>query len=382
MRRWFALLGNDLRRRIRNRSAIISAVVAPLAMGVVFSVLVSGGAEQERVIGVALTADSEASREVRTALTGAQDGPVEFRAVESAELARAQVDDDELDAAIVLPAGFGGPEVRGELVVLTDPDRQVSGGIAESVANQLSQRSAQVATIAGALGSVGAVPDEATLGAAGELDSLLQVIDDPERGELDAGAYFGASMSIIFMFFTVGYLGTSLHVERRTGTLARVLASPTSVRSVVTAKAASVALIGFVGFCVVWAVTSLVFGANWGPPLLVLVTIGATTAAVTGVAIFSVSLARTEQQTEAITGAVAFTLAILGGNFIGPGQAPELLARLSVLTPNGWALTTFSDLSTRSADVAQVARSAAALCAFAVLFGVIGLVRVSRMVAR
>ena len=119
-------------------------------------------------------------------------------------------------------------------------------------------------------------------------------------------------------------------------------------------KTLSVAVLGLAGFVTVWAVTALVFGARWGDPVAVGVVIVATVLAVGGVATLVASLARTDQQADAYTSAVTFVLALLGGNFVGPGAAPELLRQLSLLTPNGWSLSAFTDLSADAGSLGSV----------------------------
>ncbi|HEX8134877.1 MAG TPA: ABC transporter permease, partial [Actinomycetes bacterium] len=77
---------------------------------------------------------------------------------------------------------------------------------------------------------------------------------------------------------------------------------------------------------------------------------------------------------------VVFTLALLGGNFIYLAQLPDLLQRLSLLTPNGWALRGFVDLVADGGGLATVAAPVAVTAAFGVATGLVALVRARRMV--
>ena len=88
---------------------------------------------------------------------------------------------------------------------------------------------------------------------------------------------------------------------------------------------------------------------------------------------------RTEQQADGYTAVVAFLLALLGGNFVGPGQAPAALRRLASFTPNGQAIDAFTRIAVDSAGIGDVARQLALLLGFAAVFGSIGLVRVGRV---
>ena len=62
--------------------------------------------------------------------------------------------------------------------------------------------------------------------------------------ELDAAAFYGASMSIVFLFFTISLAARSVLAERRDGTLARILATPARPGAVLAGKTLSVAALG------------------------------------------------------------------------------------------------------------------------------------------
>lgn len=209
---------------------------------------------------------------------------------------------------------------------------------------------------------------------------MLEIVATSSGDGVDAQAFYGAAMAIVFLFFTLGFAGRSVVAERRDGTLARVLASPTTAAEVLLGKTIAVSSLALAGFVTVWAVTSLGFGARWGPPAQVLAVVVATVLAMAGVSLCIAAFARSEPQADSLTSAVTFTLALLGGNFVGP-DAPDLLRRLSSFTPNGWALHAFEDLSAGTARADRIAVAIAVLLAFAVGFGTIGVRRLHRSIA-
>jgi ABC-2 type transport system permease protein len=377
---------NDLRRRIRNRSALVTAFVGPLAMAVVFSLLIGGAEEASFRIGVVDADGSPIARDLSAGALGPHGGgAVNIVRARGEAQARAAIDDDTLDAAIVVPAGFGAAVERGRppaMTVLRSPDRLVGGQVAESIASGLTADVARGSLAMTVLATrIGRRPRPA-LAAAQQAPRAL-ALADIERGghEASPGAFYGAAMSILFLFFTIGYAARSLLAERRDGTLGRILATPTSPGAVVAGKTLSVAALGLAGFFTVWAVTALVFGARWGDPVAVAVVIAATVLAVGGLSTLVASLARTDQQADAYTSAVTFVLALLGGNFVGPGAAPELLRQLSLLTPNGWSLSAFTDLSADAGSLGSVLTAVSVLTAIGVVCGAIGLRRIHRVVA-
>ncbi|MGQ0617919.1 MAG: ABC transporter permease [Acidimicrobiia bacterium] len=389
MRRALLIARVDLVRRVRNRSALITAFAAPLAMAAVFSVLVGGGS-QSFSIAVVDADQSPLSRSIVGGLvdptrTVDPDDPVDFEAAPDEESARRSVDEGNVDAALVVPAGFGDEVAAGSpvsLTVLRTPGRLVSGQIAASVAQDIARRFDTVAAAARlAAGEAGGVPSDAVVAAAERADPALAVVGVPPGGEeLSPAAFFGASMSLLFLFFTVGFAGQSLVGERRTGTVSRILATPTPPGALIAGKTLAVSALGLGGFVTVWAATSVVFGARWGPPAVVLAVMVATVVAVAGVSMMVTALARTERQAEAYASAVTFVLALLGGNFIGPGPAPDLLRRLSLFTPNGWSLRAFTDLGADAASAGSVLLCIGVLLGIGVLTGTVAVTRIDQLV--
>lgn len=396
----------DLRRRVRNRSAVITAVVGPLAMAIVFGLLVSGTSELTVRIGVVDLDRSAASMSLVSSLLaddgseaadGDPDGAAEQQVLQFVELdpggaldgVRSAVADGTVDAALVLEAGFGAAATAGgsgSLVVVQDPERVVSGQIAASVAQSVAagyrQVGLSVATVMALAGTGSGAFDEALIDAAGAQSPALSVQEVPVGGrDLSAAAFYGAGMSILFLFFTVGFAARSVLAEREAGTLDRVLATPTTAGAVIAGKTLSVGVLGVAGFVVVWLVTSVLFDAPWGDPIAVSVLIVSTVFAIAGVATFVASLARTERQADAATAAVTFLLALLGGNFVGPNQ-PPLLRRLSVLTPNGWSLRAFADLNADAATLSSIATAVSVLLVMGAVFGSIGVRRVRSVMVR
>lgn len=391
---------NDLRRRVRNRSAVILAVVGPLVMAVLFGALLGGTTDATFTIGIVDVHQSGLSEQITASTDPSGESQVRFVTLADDQAARRAIDEGGVDAALVVNATFasgtgtgavaGGStsadgDARATLTVLRRADKAVSAQVAESVALAITSRYDTVALAAGLVArqTGGPPPDSLvdaaqTASAAGPLWSLR---DEPMGArEVSPAAYFGASMSILFLFFTVGAAARSTLVESRDGTLARVLATPARPGAVIAGKTLSVALLAFGGIMTVWAVTALVFRADWGSPLAVAVLAAATVCGVAGAATLVVSLARTERQADAATSAVTFAFALLGGNFTGPGQGPALLRSLSLLTPNGWALRGFTDLSADAAPLSSIARTVVVLLAIAIVCGSVGLARVHRTI--
>ena len=387
------MAANDLRRRLRDRSALITAFVAPFALATIISLALGAGGEGlEAKIGVVDADGSPIARELTGGLlspsagSGRQPGGLSFVPVSSEDAAVRDIDAERLGAALVVPPGFGaalGGGAPQPLRVVRDAERAITGEIAVALARELvarvNARSLSVAVVNSA--THGGPNDRAQVAAeAASVQLPLGLEMTSVGGDLKLAAYFGPSMAILFLFLTVGSGARSLLAEQREGTLARLRASPIRVTDIVAAKTASVLVLGMVSMLTLWLATSVVFGASWGPALPVLLLIAATVFAIAGISSLVTALAKTEQQAEGVTSMITFTLAILGGNFVPPGDLPEVLRGLSLLTPNGWALRSFSDLSTGAADLTAIVPTLAVLAVLGLATGGVALGLLQRVV--
>jgi len=298
------------------------------------------------------------------------------------DTAESALDDGDVGAVLVLPAGYGEQVAGGQmpsLEVLVDPGRNVAGTIGVAFADGVT---AQVRAVSLGMG---------TAAAAAELRGVDQAPGDPSQitvaaaveerllgGDYTPITFFAPSMAILFLFFTLGSSAQSMLTERNEGTLARMLAAPVRPDAILVGKTGSVMVLGLVSLVTVYLVTEFVFGAGWGDPIGVLAVIVGSVVAIAGISVLVTGLARTDSQANGITSIVAFSFAILGGNFIGPGALPRFIEVGRFATPNGWAISSFTELSAGDAAVGQVALGVVVLVAMGVVAGGIGLLVLRR----
>ena len=72
-------------------------------------------------------------------------------------------------------------------------------------------------------------------------------------------------------------------------------------------------------------------------------------------------------------------MAAIGGVFIPLSQAPELLARVSLITPHAWFLRAIDTLAVPTAGLAEIMPSVVVLVAMGLVAGSIGLVPGARL---
>jgi ABC-2 type transport system permease protein len=390
LRATLLIAGKDLRQRLRDRSGLVIAFVAPFLLAAIIGLAFGGGFRFRATYAVA---DGDRGPLAARFVDGVLAGPglaevVTLRRVDEAQ-ARNLVDRGEADAAFLIPAGFSTSVQQGgsaTVTVLEAGESPVAGQVARSLAEAFAaQVAATGLSVRTALDAAGRPPTEAEAQRLGEQAAGRQLpvgLVDGRVGvrEVKPANYFGPSMAIFFLFFTVSFGARSLLIERRQGTLRRLLASAAPPGAVIAGKALAAFVLGVTSVLVMWLATSLVFGADWGDPLAVVALTVSSVLAAIGITALVITLARTDEQADGFSSLVVFTLALLGGNFIYIAQLPDLLQRLSLLTPNGWALRGFVDLVADGGGIATVAGPIAVTAAFGLATGAVALVRARRMV--
>ena len=387
MRAALIIARRDLKARLRDRSAILVAFIAPLALATILSLALGGTRSFSTAIAVA---DLDGRDVAEAFITDVLGSPALQRIVTVVPVAdedelRTVLEDGGAGAGYILPPGFTTAALNGRsttIRVLRHPDSPLSGDVAEAVANAFTARLAaqtravEVAIAGGA--DLQRVP-EITI-AAGEQDPALELqAIDFTASRANAASYFGPSMAVFFLFFVVSLGPSSLLRERRQSTLARLHVAPISAWAILLGKSLSVLVLAAASIGVMWAATTLAFGATWGDPRGVVLLSAVMALAATGITALIATVARTDQQLDGWTSIVVFTFALLGGNFSNLADLPQGLQRLSQLTPNGWAMRGFVDLAggLRAGDILV---PVAAIGAFAGVTLLIAGLRAKRLV--
>ncbi len=391
MRAALVIALKDLRQRVRDRTAIMIAVIAPFGLAAIFSMLLGGVAgDLDLRYSVTDLDGSELS-------AGLVSGPL--AAIEVADIAtidqvgdrraaQAAVDAGDADAALVIPAGFADAVTAGEaaeLEIIGSIDAGLGTDILRSISESyLAELDGVRLAVAAALAD-GAAPDEAPALAerAAAIDVPIGVQDlAVEARQMGMTTYFAASMAIFFLFFTAQFGVLSLLAERREGTLPRLVAAPIRPWAIVLGKAIGSFVLGIVSMAVLVLASSVLLGADWGDPIGTAALVLAAVIAAMGITALITTLARTEEQAGGWNSIVAVTLAILGGAFFDLTQAPPLLQTASRVTPHAWFLEGFDILSAPSATIADIGGPLLALFAIGLVTGAIGLMRAGGLVVR
>ncbi len=383
MRAALLIAAKDLRQRLRDRSALLVALVLPLALASIFGLILHdvGGGRTTFHYAVVDLDHGAASRAFTGHVLGSlqRERLLDIRRPASVAQARRLVDRGTVSAVIVIPAGFSAAVARGnaaQMPVLGNVDNPISSLVAESIARSYASRidGVRIATAA-----AGGTARAARLAAAAEPPIAIQDVST-RRKELDPTTFYAAGMAVFFLFFTVQLGVSSLLDERRDGTLARMLVAPVRHGSILVGKLLTSLVLGVVSMVVLAVATHFALGAHWGNPLGVALLIVAGVLAATAVMALVATLARTPDQAQTWGSMAALVLGMLGGSFFPIAQAGGALAALSLISPHAWFLRGLQELS-GGASAGAALGPAAAILAFAVLAGGVAAMRVKRLVA-
>jgi len=380
------ILAKDLRLRVRDRSVFVFAMLVPLGLAYVFSLILP---DTDDFLLTAAVVDADGG-EVATGFsegvvpTLVEAGVVDLHDVGTEEAARDALEDGSISAAWIIPTGFSQDVTAGRataIEVLVNPDHTLSGQVARGIAGEYASRidraSLAVATTTVAAGgdvdprTMEAVATEAA--SASSAVALEDLIAADRR--LDATSHLAAGMAVFFLFFTVQYGVTGLLEERQQGTLPRLLAAPIGVGAVHAGKALGAFVLGLVSMTVLAIASALLLGADWGHPVGVAILIVAGVVAALGVMALVGSFARTAEQAGNLQSIVGLVLALLGGVFFPVGGG--ILARLQLISPHGWFLRGLGDVAGTGSWTGALP-AAGALVAFGVVAAVPGVLRLRK----
>jgi ABC-2 type transport system permease protein len=396
MRSALLIAGKDLRRRLRDRSAYIVGIIAPLGLAAIFSFVFNpiSNSSYTGTFGVVNDDGGQIAAmfvdQVLGGLAESQEG-VTIVSVDSEVDARARVETagdpasnaaNGLSAAFVIPKGFSSAVQSGQKTTLDvigssidSTSAAIATAVAEGFADEVSAVNLEVRTYAASGGVVG--PSTVTDAAA--YPSPITVGDLPaETRRLDDTTAMTVGMAIMFLFFVAQEGVIGLLEERRDGTLARLLAAPISKASILGGKAIASYALGIASMTVLVVASTLLLHAHWGNPVGVAILVLTATFAAVGIMAVVSGFAKTDEQANTYTAIVAIALAIFGGSFFPVSLAGGVVQFLSKFTPHAWFIRGLGDLA--SGEIAAVVPSALVLIAIGVASSALAVVVVRKVV--
>ena len=388
MRTALAIARKDLRQRIRDRSAIVVGVIAPVVIAGLMSLAFNGVNNFHFTLGLVELDHGPVAAQLVRALDAPQlKRVITVQTVATKAQAASEIRSGVLAAALVIPAGFSS-SVTGQhpeaLTTLTSNNATIAGDVATSVASSfVAQVNADRLAFATAVAAGAPRRDAAQLiGIVARLRIPLQAVERPIGAhELKVISYYSPGMAIFFLLFTISYTARSFFVDRSQGMIERMRAAPVRPVEILAGNALSVFVYGVVSLATIGVVTTAAFGADWGAPGPAAVLGLALVFSVICLTALTIGLARTQRQAEGIGSIIVFGLALLGGDFFFISSAPSAIKHLALLTPNGWAIRGFTDLATIGGGFATIVEPVVAVLIFSAVVGAVALSLARRAVS-
>lgn len=376
---------HELRSRLRDGTALMIALVAPILLATMFGLALGGDDDPplQATIGIVDRDGGEFPASVQREALQTEElrGVLTFRQYGDEASARSAIDKGESGAAIVFPEGFSesvGAGRGGEVTVLESAETPLAGVVARSMVDRISAL-VDARTLAVRASLDAGMPEDQVKefvernGAEGPTLSLSS--DPVSGGEVDLAVYYGSGMAVMFAFFVAGTSARGLLTERQLGTLTRMRAAPIPLWTAVAGKG----IVGFglavISMCATWLSSVLIFGSSWGDPVAVLALIVAHVFAATTIVMLVASGAKTDAQADGYTLGVAFVFAFLGGSLVPVYNLPDFLQKVSLITPNGWVSSGLTELAGTDGGLGAVALPVAVVTGIGLLAGVLAILR-------
>lgn len=405
LRSIYAIALKEIRVFAADLGSLVTLFVMPLAFIVIFSLALAdvyATSPEDNPIAIPISVDGAGElAEQIAAVLGSADGievirndsnDVPFTAESVADTVAA----GDYAIAVVFPAGFtdalsvpgallGGAPETITVDLVTDPaaSLQFVGPIQGAVAGVIQQTIGQMMNVAGAeqLFEQLELPEEARAIAraamqSGSADSdsfpvAIQRVNPPNvEREIFPDSYQQnvPGYTVMFMFFIVTVISTSVFKERTSGALRRVRATPTSRVAIVIGKTLPFFGINFLQAVIMFTVARLAFGMDLVDiPALLVITAGLSVAA-TGMGSMITSLVRTEAQAGSLGILLVLVLAAMSGSMIPRFVMPEAMQTIGLIAPQSWGLTAYQDVLVRGLGISEIAMETLILVGFGAVF--------------
>ncbi|HEY3968973.1 MAG TPA: ABC transporter permease [Planctomycetaceae bacterium] len=153
---------------------------------------------------------------------------------------------------------------------------------------------------------------------------------------------------VMFAFFLVNIMSNSFISERKLGTLRRLQMSRLSPVQLLWGKTLPFLIVSIVQCLLLFLAGKLMFGMSWGTyPWMLLPVVVTTSVSATGMGLLLATIVRTESQVASYSTFLVVVLAGISGCYMPRAWLPELMQKVSLVTPHAWALIAYQELLTR-----------------------------------
>lgn len=367
-RKALAIAAINVRRLSKDRTGLFFVVIFPFLLIFVLGATFGSGFTPR--VGVA-AAQAPLADEIVQRLRSVEG--IEIQTFASADAMREAVLLGDLEGGFVIPRSYDADLRDGrpvEVPWVTLPTG-AGGDLSLIVASVIDQQSSLVnaARLAQERGAADSFDEAlARARAASETVPIVEVRTSTAGNAEGSGLSTAAAQELTLFVFVTSLSAASMLVEsRRLGVSRRMIASPTSIATVLTGEALGRFAIALLQGLLIVLGSTVLFGIDWGNLGTVVLSIALLSLAATGAAMLFGALMRSEQQAGAVGVFVGLALAALGGSMVPLEVFPPVMERIAHLTPHAWALGAMDDAITRGATPAEAWRDLTVLAIYGVV---------------
>lgn len=384
MRRILDIASKDLLQLLRDRKTFLFLLIMPVLFTFLFGYAFGGfskSSDPRLPVGFIDEDDTWLSRDLMAQLVNSEVVRLqEFSSQGRVEL-EAQVADEELAAAIIVPRGYSKQMLDGKparLILIGDTSTP-AGRSVESAALTVAIRLESAVRTAVIMERFDGEqnPFEYTF------EQALRRWEEPpirvseitsdaiQVGSGGNEALAHTSPGMMLQFAIAGLLTSASIIvsERKTRSLQRLLTTATLRVHILLGHFLAIFVMVFVQFIVLLVFGQVILKINYlaSPPAILLVAF-TSALCIAALGLLIGTLARTEEQAIIFSLVPMFVLAGLGGAWVPLEVTGETFAAIGHLSPVAWAMDGFKNVSLRGLGVQGVLLPAAALLGYALLF--------------
>jgi len=375
--RVFDLAIKDLRQITRDRKSFFYLLIMPIVFTLLFGFAFGGNSttDPRLLIGVANEDGSELSQQLVTMLAMSDVVRIEAEDTAAADLQQ-QVSDEEIVAAVVVPADFGSSVLDGEAAPVTiigtgQSGYTVEGEMQTETARLMSAVQAAKLSVDMAVNH-NLLPDQSSrqahfdeafrraLAAWEEpsvtirYDESSALADEAAAANGDYSVFAHSSPGMMAQFAIAGLVGAAsiLVVEKKTRSVQRLLTTNMSRGQILGGHYLAMFAMIFLQLTVLILFGQLFLDLPYfGQPLATLLLTAVTALFCASLGMLIGAVARKEEQVVVLSLVPMFLLSALGGAWVPLEFTPESFQRIAYLTPLAWVIDGYKDILVRGQGV-------------------------------
>ncbi len=368
-----------------------------LILPVVFTFILSGGTSQVADSRVELFVVDEAQTPLSTSLFAELEKSTSVKPVLKArDDAISDFDSRKVSAVLILPAGFDMTALQSgsaEVELRQQPSNTDALIAQQGIQTALNRVSSAVDIASASLNQAEEISpfsnasermtyfNKALSAAQAKMESAPQRVIEitgvtPDPINYDPKANSSIGQMITWVFIPLIGLCAMFAMERQTGTLRRILITPTSKALFIGGTVFGQVVTALLQMAILILFGIYVMKINWGnSPLAVVMIIVSAALAAGALGTMLGTFVKTESQGNGISIMVGMVMAMMGGCWYPIELFPQVIRTAAKIFPTTWAMQGMLDIVTRGQGPSGVWLETLVLLGFALVFFIIGIMR-------